>query len=436
MPILTIAGEKKVAGFETKNNALYCEDIALQDIAQKYGTPAYVYSANHIRNQYKALSGAMQQVLPADKQPMICYASKANSNIAILSLLKNCGAGAEIVSEGELMRVLKAGFAPERVVSTGVGKVRSEIAACLKAGIHQFNAESLEELEVIQNVAAEIDIPATVVFRKNPDIRDAGGHAKISTGGKRNKFGISADSILRGYDMAKNMSHINTVGLSMHIGSQVFDVAKFKEAFETLPAFVSKLRGLGHDVSRLDIGGGFPIQYKDEHLLDLSEYASWVRDIILPLDAELILEPGRYMVGNGGVLLMQAQFVKKTTDKDFLVTDGGMTELIRPAMYDAYHAIQPVENLDRGLADYDVVGPVCESSDTFCDSGTRSIPEIKSDEIVAVKSAGAYGFCMASNYNTRPMPPEILVDGEKISLIRKRQTIEELFETETIPDWA
>jgi len=424
-----------MTGFIERNNALYCENVALGDIAREYGTPAYVYSANHMRAQYAELSGAMQAALPADKQPLICFASKANSNIAILNLLKNCGAGAEIVSEGELHRALKAGFAPNDIVSTGVGKARSEIAACLKAGIHQFNAESLEELDVIQQVASEIDIPATVVFRKNPDIGGAGGHAKISTGGKRNKFGIGADAILRGYEIAKDMSHVNVVGLSMHIGSQVFDVSKFKEAFETLPGFVKQLRGLGHDVSRLDIGGGFPIQYKDEVLLDLSEYAQWVADIILPLEAELILEPGRYLVGNAGVLLTEAQFVKETKDKDFLVTDAGMTELMRPALYDAYHEIMPVAHLDRPSAHYDVVGPVCESSDTFCDSETRAMPGVEAGDILAIKSAGAYGFCMASNYNTRPMPPEILVDGDNVAVIRERQKIEELFESESIPDW-
>lgn len=424
-----------MTGFKTEDNTLYCENIASTAVAAEYGTPAYVYSANHIRSQYAELSGAMQKALPADRQPLICYACKANSNIAILNLLKNCGSGAEIVSEGELMRALKAGFEPDRIVSTGVGKTRNEIAACLKAGIHQFNAESLEELDVIQSVAAEIDIPATVVFRKNPDIRGAGGHAKISTGGSRNKFGISAQSILRGYEIAKHMSHVNVVGLSMHIGSQVFEVEKFKEAFETFPDFVKQLRGLGHNVSRLDIGGGFPIQYKDEKLLDLSAYAQWVANIILPLEAEIILEPGRYLVGNGGVLLMEAQFVKKTKDKDFLVTDAGMTELIRPALYDAYHEITPVSHLDRKIAHYDVVGPVCESSDTFCDSETRAMPSVESGDILAIQSAGAYGFCMASNYNTRSMPPEILVDGDQIAVIRERQTIDELFETEHIPDW-
>ena len=422
--------------FTENNNALYCEDVALSDITREHGTPAYVYSANHIREQYKALSGAMQAALPVDKQPMICFACKANSNIAVLNILKNCGSGAEIVSEGELLRALKAGFDPKRIVSTGVGKTRSEISACLKAGTHQFNAESLEELEVIQNVAADIDIPATVVFRMNPDISGAGGHAKISTGGSRDKFGIVPSAILKGYDMAKSMSYVNVVGLSMHIGSQVFDVSKFKEAFETLPDFVAQLRGLGHEVSRLDIGGGFPIQYKDEDLLDLSAYAEWVRDIILPLDAELILEPGRYLVGNAGVLLTETHFVKKTQGKDFLVVDAGMSDLLRPALYDSYHGIEPIENRDRAHVPYDVVGPVCESSDSFCHMDTRMMPAIEAREVLAIRSAGAYGFVMASNYNTRPYIPEILVDGDKVAVIRERQKTEDLFASESIPDWV
>ncbi|MDB2683067.1 diaminopimelate decarboxylase [Alphaproteobacteria bacterium] len=424
-----------MTGFVEKNNELYCDDVSVASIARKHGTPAYIYSANHIRSQYEALSGAMAAALPADKLPLICFACKANSNLAVLSVIKNCGAGLEIVSQGELVRGLRAGFKPEHIVSTGVGKTRREIAAALKAGILQFNAESVEEVEIIQNVAAEIDIAATVVFRKNPDIDGAGGHAKISTGGKRNKFGVGPEAIMRGYALAAEMSHVNVVGLSMHIGSQVFDVNKFKEAFETLPSFVAELRGAGHEVSRLDIGGGFPIQYRNETLLDLSSYAEWVRDIILPLEADLILEPGRYLVGNAGVLVSEVNLVKKTADKNFLVVDAGMTDLMRPALYDAYHGIEAVENRERGVAAYDVVGPVCESSDTFCDSETREIPALEAGDLIAIKSAGAYGFCMASNYNTRPFIPEVLVDGDKVAVINARQEIDDIFARESIPDW-
>lgn len=419
-------------GFPEKNGELHVENVPLSKIAKEFGTPSYVYSAGHIRSQYKKLSAAMAEAMPANKQPLICYACKANSNIAVLNLLQKSGSGLEIVSEGELHRGLKAGFDPQKIVSTGVGKTESEITACLKAGIRQFNVESIPELEYINKIAEKINIKATIVFRKNPDV-SGGGHHKISTGRKRDKFGMGADAILQAYDIAKTLSHINAVGLSMHIGSQVFDVAKFKEAFETLPTFVKVLRSKGHEVTRLDIGGGFPIQYKDEKLLDLNAYAKWVNDIIVPLDVEIILEPGRYLVGNAGVLLTQVHFIKETKDRNFLIIDAAMNDLIRPTLYDAYHGVEPVANRNAPETTYDVVGPICETGDTF--STDRTLPKMNPGDLAVIKSAGAYGFCMSSNYNTRPQVPEILVDGDKIALIRPRQTYEDLIGQETIPDW-
>ncbi len=419
-------------GFEEQNNTLHVDDVPLTDIAEQFGTPAYVYSASHIRKQYQNLAGSMQKALPADKQPMICYACKTNSNLAVLSLLKSCGSGLEIVSEGELERGIAAGFNPQTIVSTGVGKTSSEITACLKAGIHQLNIESLPELEHIQRIASEINIKATVVFRLNPNV-SGGGHHKISTGRKRDKFGIGADSIFTAFEMAKTMSHINAVGLSTHIGSQVFTVETFKEAFEKFPSLVSDLRAGGHTISRLDIGGGFPIQYKDEQLLDLDAYATWVRDIILPLDAEIILEPGRYLVGNAGVILTRVVHVKETQDRDFLIVDAGMNDLIRPTLYEAYHGIEPVQNRQNEQKIYDVVGPICETGDTFAHE--RSLPVMKSGDLAVLKSSGAYAMCMASNYNTRGTAPEVLVNGDKIDLIRKRETIEDQLKKDIIPDW-
>lgn len=421
-----------MSGFVEKNGVLHVDEVALPHLAQEFGTPTYVYSASVIRAQYDALKNAMLKALPEDRQPMFCYACKANSNIAVLSLLRGLGSGLEIVSEGELVRALKAGFDPGRIVSTGVGKQDREIEACLKAGIHQFNVESLPELENIQRIASEIDNPATVVFRLNPDV-SGGGHHKISTGRERDKFGLSPERVYDGFALAKDMSHVEAVGLSMHIGSQVFTVGAFKEAFEKLPDIVGRIRDAGHSVTRLDIGGGFPIVYDDEKLLDLDAYAQWVNNIIVPLDTEIIMEPGRYLVGNAGVLLTEVLYVKETQDRNFLVIDAAMNDLIRPTLYDAYHGIEAVENRDAETQSYDVVGPICETGDTF--SHDRALPSMSRGDLAVIKSAGAYGACMASNYNTRPLPPEILVDGDHYSIIRPRQGFDDILERESIPDW-
>ncbi len=421
-----------MSAFHYQNGVLHAESVPLTTLAETYGTPAYIYSASSIRTQYEALAGAMRTALPPQRQPLLCFACKANSNTAILRLLKTLGSGLEIVSEGELRRGLKAGFDPARIVSTGVGKQASEITTALKAGIHQFNVESLPELAHIQQIAQSLNIPAHVVFRLNPDVT-GGGHHKISTGRKRDKFGLSREMIFTGFTQSQSMSHIRAVGLSMHIGSQVFTVEAFKQAFEKLPVLVAELRAQGHTITRLDIGGGFPIVYKDETLLNLSAYAQWVRDIILPLDTEIIMEPGRYLVGNAGVLLSQVLYVKETQDRRFLVIDSAMNDLIRPTLYEAYHGIAPVLKTGNPVHPYDVVGPVCETGDTF--STDRALPAMNAGDLLVIQSAGAYGFSMASNYNTRPMPPEILVDGARHALIRPRQTYEDLLGPEAMPEW-
>lgn len=421
-----------MSGYEEIKNELHVDGIPLSQIAAEHGTPAYIYSSDVIKSQYDALKGAMKRALPADRQPKLCYACKANSNVAILSFLRSLGSALEIVSEGELKRGLMAGFDPQDIVSTGVGKTDSEIKACLKAGIHQFNVESLPELENINEIAGEINIPATVVFRFNPNV-SGGGHHKISTGRKRDKFGIGIDSIYDIFKTAEEMENINPVGLSMHIGSQVFEVEAFEKAFIKIPDVVHQLRKNGHTITRLDIGGGFPIIYNDEKLLDLDHYAQWVRDIILPLDTEIIMEPGRYLVGNAGVILTKIEYVKETSETDFLVLDTAMNDLIRPTLYDAYHGIEPVKNRDATIKEYDVVGPICETGDTF--TRGRKLPEMHRDDLAVIKSTGAYGFCMASNYNTRPMPPEILVHDKKAHVITPRQTYDDLLSREIIPDF-
>ncbi len=418
--------------FKEKNETLSAEDVSFAAIAKKVGTPTYVYSAAHIRGQFTQLQSAMKKALPKNRQPLLCYACKANSNVAILALLNQIGSGLEIVSEGELKRGLKAGFDPKKIVSTGVGKQRSEIEACLEAGIRQFNVESLPELEFINKIAGEMKKKAPVVFRLNPDV-SGGGHSKISTGRKRDKFGLSADGVFRAYTMAQKMKNVEPLGLSVHIGSQVFDVKAFEKAFSKLPGLVKELRKEGFTVARLDIGGGFPIQYNDEKLLDLNAYAEWVRDIIVPLDTEIVMEPGRYLVGNSGVLLTEVLYVKETQDRNFLVLDAAMNDLIRPTLYEAYHAIEPVKNRKNGTKIYDIVGPVCETGDTF---GTgRKIPEMHAGELAVIRSAGAYGFSMASNYNTRPLPVEVLVDGKEFAVIRKRQSYDDIIDADIIPGW-
>ena len=418
--------------FTEKNGELHADAIPLSRIAAEIGTPTYVYSAAVIRGQFEVLRSTMAKTLPANRQPLLCFACKANSNIAVLSLLKGLGSGLEIVSEGELIRGLKAGFDPKKIVSTGVGKTKREIAALLNAGVHQINIESLPELELIEKVAGEIGKPAQVVFRLNPNV-SGGGHDKISTGRKHDKFGIGLKQVFEGFGRAAKMKNLKAVGVSMHIGSQVFSVESFRTAFEKIPAIVGDLRKEGYTVSRLDIGGGFPIQYREEKLLDLSAYAEWVRDIIVPLETEIVMEPGRYMVGNSGVLLSEIVYVKENEDRSFLIIDAAMNDLVRPAMYDAWHGIEAVKNRAAPVRNYDVAGPVCESSDIF--ARERSLPELKQGDLVAIKSAGAYGFSMASNYNTRGLPAEALVDGDKLSIIRQRQSYESILEGETIPNW-
>lgn len=419
--------------FDIINGELHAENVPLSRIAQEIGTPTYVYSAASIKQQYEALSGALARALPEGaEQPLLCYACKANSNLAVLSYIRSLGAGLEIVSEGELMRGLAAGFDPKTIVATGVGKSNSEIAAQLKAGILQLNVESIPELENINRIAGEMGVIADIVFRWNPNVT-GGGHDKISTGRARDKFGIGAAHIEEAFALADKLEHINPCGLSMHIGSQVSTVESFKTAFETLPALINKLRADGYTIDRLDIGGGFPILYKDEKLLDLDAYARWVADIIAPLGAKIIMEPGRYLVGNAGILLTQVQYVKKTDERDFLILDAGMNDLIRPAMYDAYHGIEAVQSTNRPWQQYDVVGPVCETGDTF--TRGRDMPEMKAGELVALQSAGAYGASMASNYNTRCLPAEVFVSGDKFSVIRQRQTYQDILDRDIIPDW-
>lgn len=420
-------------GFEERDGVLHVEDIPLPRLAQEVGTPAYIYSTAHIKAQYEALDNAMRAAVPSSQVIRHCFASKSNSSVGVLALLKSLGSNLEAVSEGEIRRGLKAGFAPDQIVFTGVGKTEAELRFAIEQQIHQINVESVEELQRIDAVSRAMGKSISVVFRLNPDVEGVAFSDKTSTGGKRDKFGITSERVLDAYALAKDMPFVDAVGISVHIGSQVTKVAKFEEAFAKIPALVKTLRDTGNTVSRIDIGGGFPIIYNEEDLLDLQNYARWVNDIIVPLDVEILTEPGRYYVGNAGVLLTQVEYVKHTQAKDFLVVDASMSELIRPTLYNAYHAIEPVENRDRTAHSYDVVGGVCESGDTFCKD--REIPEMQQGELAVIRSAGAYGFCMASNYNSRPLPPEVLVNGSEYTIIRPRQSYEDIMGCEIIPDW-
>lgn len=421
-----------MSGFIEKDGVMHADGVALPQIAAEVGTPCYVYSSSIIAAQYYKLKGAMEKALPKDRQPMLCFASKSNSNVAVLALLRSLGSDVEVGSEGELLRALKAGFKGSQIVSTGVGKLEREIAACLKAGIHQFNVESIPELHTINKVAQSVGVIADVAFRLNPDVA-GGGHSKITTGRKTDKFGILTEQLYEAYALAASLSHVNPVGLSMHIGSQVFEVEQFKEAFSRIPDVVKTLRAQGHSVTRLDIGGGFPIQYNNEKLLDLDAYAQWVNDIIVPLDTQIIMEPGRFLVGNAGVILSEVLFVKETPEKDFLIIDAGMNDLIRPAMYDAYHGIEPVAESNRARRTYDVVGPCCESGDTF--TKDREIAEMNQGDLCVIRESGAYGASFSLNYNTRLNAAEVMVKDGKYSVIRPRQTYDDILGRDIVPNW-
>ena len=422
-----------MTGFTEKNGILHADDVPLPEIARDYGTPCYVYSASAIRKQYTDLRDAMARVLPADRQPLICYACKTNSNIAILKLLRNSGSSLEIVSEGELFRGLKAGFTGDKIISNSFGKNEGEIRACLKAGILQFNIEVSDELNTINTAAIEMGKTADVLFRLNPNI-SAGGHSKISTGRKDDKFGNTAEDILGFYSRAEDMSNINPIGISIHIGSQVTQAETFKPGFEKVAELVRTLRERGHTVTRTDIGGGLSIIYNDEKPFDLNSYATYVRDIILPLDTEIQMEPGRYIAGNGGVLLTKAEYIKATPSQNFIVLDAGMSDMIRPTLYDAYHGVRPVlQHNETETETYDVVGQICESSDFFAKG--REINRVMQGDLMIIQSVGAHGYVMASNFNSRPLPAEILVDGDKVAVINKAQTLDDLVARETIPAW-
>ena len=411
------------------NGILHAENVPLTGIAEDAGTPTYVYSTATLIHHYRAFADAF-----TGQNATICYAVKANSNQAVITTLARQGAGADVLSEGELRRALDAGIAPARIVFSGVGKSRQEIALALDVGVGQINVESEPELELISEVASAAGTTAPIALRVNPDV-DAHTHEKITTGRKENKFGIDISRAPDIYARAAALPGIEALGVAIHIGSQLTELAPFADAFILAAELVVTLRRAGHDIRRLDLGGGLGIPYRDEIPPALSAYAALVKEKTRHLDIEVVLEPGRIITGNAGILLTRVVYVKKGESKSFAVVDAGMNDLMRPALYDAWHGIVPVIEPPAGapVEALDVVGPVCETTDIF--GHDRALPMLKSNDLVAIRSAGAYGAVMASTYNTRPLVAEVLVKDGACAVIRPRQKVADLLAMDRIPEW-
>jgi diaminopimelate decarboxylase len=408
-------------GFSYKDGELFCEDVSLQTLAQEHGTPLYVYSAGTITDHFKRLDKALSGV---DHE--IAFAVKANSNLSVLRLLATKGAGFDIVSGGELFRVIKAGGDPAHCTFAGVGKTREEIVYALEKGIYSFNVESEEELRYLDQVAGELGKIAPAAVRVNPNV-DAKTHKYISTGKSENKFGVDFEKIPDLYDRAAaELKNIKLRGLQMHIGSQLTSIDPFIEAVEKVIPMVTALKQK-HGIEFWSIGGGIGIVYKDSLQSGPADW--WLVPRLKDLGLKILLEPGRYIVGNAGVLLTRCLYEKKGSAKTFKIVDAGMNDLIRPALYEGHHEIVPlIQPKTTELMKVDVVGPICESGDFFCQD--RPLPDFNPGDYVALMSAGAYGFVMASNYNSRPLPAEILVEGTDATVVRKRQTLDDLIEGE------
>ena len=413
--------------FLYKTDELYCEEVPLRLIAEQIGTPCYVYSLATLSHHFTTFDSAFKDVAH-----LTCYSVKANSNVAILKLFGSLGGGVDIVSGGELYRARKADIPPERIVYSGVGKTVEEIDFALREKILMFNIESTQELEQIDRRAEAMSTRACVSLRVNPDI-DPNTHPYISTGMKRNKFGISVDNALKAYEKAKSLKNIEIVGLDCHIGSQLTDVTPFVDALKRLRSLIDRLRRAGADIRYLDLGGGLGIVYDQEAPPQPHEYARALLRELENIDCTLIFEPGRVIVGNAGVLVTKVLYTKRTQAKNFIITDGAMNDLIRPSLYGSYHYIQPVFRDLKETEIVDVVGPICESGDFL--ARDRGLPTTAPGDYLAVMSAGAYGFSMSSNYNSRPRVPEVLVKGGQYFVIRKRETWEDLVRSETIPDF-
>jgi len=413
--------------FQYKKGELYAEDVPVKTLARKYGTPLYVYSYATLERHFLAYERAFRKV-----PHIICFALKANSNTAVIKTFANLGGGADIVSGGELHRALKAGISPEKIVYAGVGKTEEEIKFALRKGIRMFNIESDQELLEINRIAGLMKKKAPIALRVNPDI-DARTHPYISTGLKKHKFGIPIENALEFYRLARRLKHIDIIGIHKHIGSQITEVSPFVDALVKVIGLIDTLKEEGIPIANVDIGGGLGIRYDSEKPPVPADLASKIVPILKDRGVTVILEPGRSLVGNAGVLVTRTLYVKKGEEKDFVIVDGGMNDLMRPTLYGAFHAITPVKMNRKKPVLSDVVGPICESGDFLGRDRMLGSPE--QGDLLAVMSAGAYGFTMSSNYNSRPRAAEVMVHGRKHMLVRKRETMTDLTRYDVVPEF-
>ncbi|HCM99376.1 MAG TPA: diaminopimelate decarboxylase [Rhodobacter sp.] len=417
--------------FLYKKGALHAEDVAVRNIAAEVGTPFYCYSTATLTRHYQLFTQAL------DPMPhLVCFAIKSLSNIAVLKVLGNLGAGMDVVSGGEYQRALAAGVSGEKIVFSGVGKTQDEMRMALLGGIRQFNVESEAELLALSQVASFLDKIAPITIRVNPDV-DAKTHEKIATGKKENKFGIPINRASEVYALAASLPGIDVIGIDVHIGSQLTDLAPFEEAYFKIAELTVRLREQGHNIRRLDLGGGLGIPYEKSNLpLPLpSDYGALIKRTLGHLGCEIEIEPGRLISGNAGILVSKVIYVKEGEGQDFLILDAAMNDLVRPSMYGAHHDIIPVQEAAIGAKTrpYDIVGPVCETGDTFAKA--RPLTDLTAGDLVAFRSAGAYGAVMASEYNSRPLIPEVLVHGHNFAVIRPRPTLEEMIARDRMPEW-
>ena len=409
--------------FSYRDGQLFAEGVALPALAQRFGTPTYVYSRAHIETQYRAYADALEGM-----PHLVCFAVKANSNLGVLNVLARLGAGFDIVSRGELERVLAAGGQPDRIVFSGVGKTRDDMRRALEVGVHCFNVESTDELERLQQVAAELGKKAPISLRVNPDV-DAGTHPYISTGLKENKFGIDIDNAEAVYARAAELPNLEVIGVDCHIGSQLTSLPPFLDALDRLLALTDRLAARGIQIRHLDLGGGLGVRYRDEQPPLAGDYIQAVRQRIEGRGLALVFEPGRSIVANAGVLLTRVEYLKHTAHKDFAIVDAAMNDLIRPALYQAWMNVIAVQPHEGDTRRYDIVGPICETGDFLAKDRELALVE---GDLLAVCSAGAYGFVMSSNYNTRGRAAEVLVDGDQAFEVRRRESVQELYAGESL----
>jgi diaminopimelate decarboxylase len=407
------------------------DGVDLQALAQRVGTPLHVYSASAIRQRIRALQAAVQGL-----NTLVCYAVKANANLAVLEIMADAALGADIVSGGELQRSLRAGIAPDRIVFSGVAKSAEEIGDALAAGIARFNVESRDELSMLQDLAAARNTLACASVRINPDV-DALTHAKISTGKSENKFGVGIDEARQWFADGARLTHVRLDGLHVHIGSQLLSLDPIRLALQRVAAFWRELTAAGHAINSIDVGGGLGVCYREgrDQPVAVKDYADVIRQALAGFEGRILLEPGRWLVAEAGVLLTRVLRIKQGRQRRFLVVDAAMTELLRPSLYDAWHEIVPLAHRDEPPQIYDVVGPVCESSDTF--AVDRQLPACEPGDLVMIKTTGAYGAAMGSNYNSRPLAVEVLLDRGRYAIVRRRQTFDEMIAGEQLPrSWA